>query len=237
METTKKRKSKAGDPSKVVGYCRVSTGSQDLGIDGQKAALVAYCAAKNLELVAVYEDRGVSGAAPVDQSPGLLDALNALRVHGAGVLLASKRDRFHRDIFRGAVIQRTATENGALVLTTAGEGGEGADPTSQLLRHILDAFSAYERSQIALRTKTALAVKKARGERVSSSIPLGLRLLEGGRLAKDADEQHLASRCREMKDAGMTLAAIASSLNEQGVQLRGSKFHAVRVHRLLKAAA
>jgi hypothetical protein len=77
--------------------------------------------------------------------------------------------------------------------------------------------------------------KKARGERVSCSIPLGFRVASDGKLVVDADEMHLASRCRTMKESGMTLAAIADILNEQGVQLRQRGFHAVRVHRLLGA--
>ena len=47
----------------VVGYLRVSTDEQSLSVEAQRATLTAWCQARRLTLVAVYEDVNVSGGA------------------------------------------------------------------------------------------------------------------------------------------------------------------------------
>lgn len=233
---TANRKAKVGDSKKAIGFVRVSTTDQHLGPIAQRDAIQRYCDAKGIKLVAVYEDLGVSGAAPIERCTGLLNAINALRANDAGQLIVAKRDRLAREVVKAAVVERMVREQGAEVVSAAGEG-EGSDPSAMLMRTICDAFAEYERATIKARITAAMQVKKARGERVSSSIPLGLRLVDGGKLAQDEVEMRLAHQAREMKTSGMTLANIADTLNAQGINLRGRKFHAVRVHRLLKAVA
>jgi len=58
------------------------------------------------------------------------------------------------------------------IVSTAGEGTDGDDPTSVLLRRIVDAFSEHERLVIAARTRAALKAKARKGERVGP-LPLG----------------------------------------------------------------
>jgi len=86
METTHRRtRSRTpGDPSKVIGYVRVSTGDQALGPEAQRSALLAWCEAHDCTLVAVFFDQAVGGAAPADQRPGLSAALAGVKHHGAG---------------------------------------------------------------------------------------------------------------------------------------------------------
>ena len=49
-------------PSQVVGYIRVSTDEQSLSVEAQRATLTAWCQARQLTLVAVYEDVNSAGA-------------------------------------------------------------------------------------------------------------------------------------------------------------------------------
>src|SRR5690606_20526464 len=101
----------------------------------------------------------------------------------AGLLLVTRRDRLARDVVKAAMIERLAARHGARVVSAAGEG-EGDDPASSLMRRMIDAFAEYERAILKARTKAALAVKKARGERVGS-IPYGKRLGSDGRTLED----------------------------------------------------
>ena len=71
-------------------------------------------------------------------------ALEAIREHGAGVLLAAKRDRSARDTVVAAVVGRMAERNGAAVRTADGVG-RGDTPEDKLLRTMIDAFAEYER--------------------------------------------------------------------------------------------
>jgi len=57
--------------ARAVGYIRVSIKDQTLGPDAQRAALERWASARSVELVGVFEDRGVSGATALDRRPGL----------------------------------------------------------------------------------------------------------------------------------------------------------------------
>ena len=87
------RKNKAADPTKAIACVRVSTDRQDLSPDAQRDATDRWATARGVEIVAVYEDIGISGGAGLDKRPGLLAAIDGLREQGAGVLLVARRDR------------------------------------------------------------------------------------------------------------------------------------------------
>ncbi|MGH9601658.1 MAG: recombinase family protein, partial [Terriglobales bacterium] len=64
-------------------------------------------------LAEVFTDEGVSGGVSLDQRPGLLAALVALKDHDASVLLVAKRDRLARDVLVAAMVERLAERTGA----------------------------------------------------------------------------------------------------------------------------
>jgi DNA invertase Pin-like site-specific DNA recombinase len=96
------------DPHKVIGYVRVSSDDQRFGPEAQRAALKQWCTAHGKRLVLICTDRGVSGGAALDQRPGLLAALAAIKKFAAGVLLVAKRDRLARDTLVAAMVERLA---------------------------------------------------------------------------------------------------------------------------------
>jgi len=97
---------------------------------------------------------------------GLLEALAALKEHGAGVLLVAKRDRLARDSMTAAMVERLCERSGAIVRTADG-AGDGDGPEAVLMRRMVDAFAEHERLLIKARTKAAMAVKRSRDERIS----------------------------------------------------------------------
>jgi len=231
------KRAKTGEATKAVLYVRVSTDEQALGPAAQRAAAQRWCEARGVQLVAVCEDLGVSGGAPLDKCAGLLAALRELEANGAGVLLVAKRDRLARDVVKAAMVEQLATRAGAVVVSAAGEG-EGTDPAAALMRTMVDAFAQYERALIGARTKAALAVKKAKGERVGA-VPYGWQLgADGVQLERCEAEQAVMATCRELKAEGWTLAAIGTELERRGLTPRnGGRWHPVRVFRVLEAAA
>ena len=76
------------------------------------------------------------------------------------------------------------------------------------MRHLIDCFAAYERALIGARTKAALRVKKARGQRVGA-IPLGYRLSgDGTMLEPDPREQKAIALVHELRGEGLSLREI-----------------------------
>jgi DNA invertase Pin-like site-specific DNA recombinase len=202
----------------VVGYVRVSTDDQTLSVEAQRARLTAWCVERHLSMVAVYEDIGVSGGAPLDKRPGLMAAIETLSPGMA--LVAVKRDRLARDTMNAAMIERLAERVGAKVLTCDG-CGEGDSPEAMLMRSMIDAFAQYERLLIKARTKAALAVKRAKGEKLGGRVPYGLQLAsDGTTLEPHAAEQAVIALARTLHQAGLSTRAIATRLAEQGMLSR-----------------
>ena len=111
----------------------------------------------------MYQDAGLSGSKGIEDRPGLLDAVNALK--RGDTLLIAKRDRLGRDVVAVALIERLIAHKGARVVSAAGEGTDSDEPTALLMRRIVDAFGEYERLLIGSRTRAALKAKRAQGLR------------------------------------------------------------------------
>ncbi len=179
------------DSALAVAYIRVSTDDQNLGPDAQRASIAAWAARQGVRVAAWFTDKGVSGGKAVEDRPALLESLQALRTHRAGLLVAAKRDRIARDVVVAATVERLAQDAGARVVTADGVSAEDT-PEGMLMRNLMDAFASYERAVIRSRTKAALAVKRARGERLGGDVPVGYRV-EGRNLVASEDEQVAAS--------------------------------------------
>ena len=228
------RKVQRGDAEKVVGYLRVSTDAQDLGPVAQRRSLEAWCAARGATLIAVFEDKGISGGAELDRRPGLIEALSAIKAQGAGVLLVAKRDRLARDVVVATLIERAARRNGAEVVSADGVGN-GDGPADEFMRTVIDGAAQYERALIRARTKAALAVKRSRGEKTGGAAPFGFQIAEDGvHLVPRDDEQAVIAQVRELRAGGLSIRGIATRLNDQEVPARGSRWHRTTVERLLE---
>ena len=234
---TKRTKKPAVNNIAAVGYVRVSTEDQGLGLEAQRAALAVWAARAGVELVAVHEDRGVSGGAAIDRRPGLLAALDALAVSGAGVLLIAKRDRLARDVLVAAMADRLVERGGARIVSADGVG-EGSDPSAALLRGMVDLFASYERAMIRGRTVAALGQKRARGE-CTGTVPVGCRLAADGlHLEADPVEARTVAAVVEGRGAGLSLRAIVAELATRGmVTRRGGAIQLAQVVRILRRAA
>lgn len=206
---------------RAIGYRRVSTTEQagsGLGLDAQETSIATAATRLELALAATFTDAGVSGGLALEQRPGLIAALDSL---GKGdVLIVAKRDRLGRDVLNVAMFERLAERKGARIVSAAGEGTDTNDPTSRLMRQIVDCFAEYERAIIRARTRAALAVKKARGERVGN-VAFGFRVSsDGRRLEPHVDEQQVLALAIHLREQGATYRAIAAELNRRGLRSR-----------------
>ena len=212
----------SGDAKVAVGYLRVSTDEQDLGPEAQRSAIEAWSKREGAAMAAWFEDR-LCGAIPIDKRPALLASLDALAEHRAGVLVVAKRDRLARDVVACAMLERLTARAGARVVSAAGEGTENDDPSSMLMRRMVDAFAEYERALIRARTTAALSVKKSRGQRVGT-VAYGYQLAADGiHLEPSAAEQSVIARVREARRRGVAFRAIVAELAATGIVSRNGK--------------
>lgn len=208
----------------AVAYLRVSTEDQQLGPEAQRAAIERWAATAGVTVVAWHVDHGVSGGAELDKRPALQLALDALEQSAAGALVVAKRDRLARDVVLAALIERLVGKSGARVVSAAGEGGDDAnDPSSMLMRRIVDAFAEYERALIRARTRAALAVKKKRGER-AGNVPFGYKLMANAvSLERDEREQLVIAHALELRASGASVRGVVMQLKAAGVVGRSGR--------------
>jgi DNA invertase Pin-like site-specific DNA recombinase len=181
----------------------------------------------------------------LDKRPGMLDALGRLK--RGGVLLVAKRDRLGRDPFVVAMIEAAVKRQGGRVVSVAGEGTEGDDPTSVLMRRIIDAFAEYERLIIRSRTRAALGAMRRRNRR-TGGVPLGFDLVDDGGRSKRGDLPNLLvenvaelatlATIAELKAGGLSLRAVAAELDRLGVPTKtgSARWHHSTIAKLVNRA-
>ncbi len=211
---------------KIFAYLRVSTDQQvesGAGLAAQQAACRQWAEKHGGVIAEIFVEDGISGSTGLDKRPALLQAIAALNKDD--VLLVAKRDRLGRDPFSVAMIEAGVTRKKAKIVSAAGEGTDSDDPSSILMRRMIDAFAEFERNIIRGRTKSAMAAKKLKGERVGH-IPFGFQLAEGNRIEPNPIEQAILSQIRELRLSGMSIRDIAKELNDRGIFNRnGNKWN------------
>jgi len=228
------KRTRTGNPLVAVAYLRASKDEQKLGPEAQRASIEAWAAREGVTVAAWHVDQGVCSVTPIDERPALGAALASLREHGAAALVVAKRDRIARDVMLTAMVERAVGSVGAAVVSAAGEGN-GATPADQFMRTVIDGAAQYERALIRARTKGALAVIRARGQKTGGGVPFGYSLADDGRtLLPVATEQATIARARALSAEGRSLRAVAAVLAAEGhVSRKGGAFLAPQVSRML----
>lgn len=209
----------------------VGQAESGLGLEAQRDAIQAAARARQVELVAIFEDT-ISGAAGQEDRPGLSEAVSA--IEDGDVLVVAKRDRLGRDSIGVALVERAVEKKGGRVISALEEGTNGDDPSSVFMKRILDAVAEYERLLIAARTRAALRAKKARGER-TGTIPFGFREGLAGKLELDPREQEITRLAQALRVEGYAVREIVAELAARGWTGRtGRPLGVAQVHDVLK---
>lgn len=204
----------------IISYIRVSTqqqGRSGLGIEAQRYANAGFGVNERADTVAEYvEIETGKGADALAQRPQLAAALDHAKRIGA-VLVVAKLDRLTRNVEFGASLL-----NGKVKFRVA------EMPNADNFQiHIMLALAEKERELISLRTKQALAARKARGFELGNA-----------QLAKqNADAaQAFAETLRDVVTPLLHLSSrkIAAQLNMRGIKtVAGTSWQSSQVIRLI----
>ncbi|MBM3194812.1 MAG: resolvase [Chlamydiae bacterium] len=208
---------------KIFAYLRVSTEHQSesgAGLSAQEVACKKWAENQGKSLSGTFIEEGIGGATSLDKRPALLRAIDALSK--GDILLVSRLDRLSRDLYGGIIIEEAVAHKKAKIASVAGEGTENEDPASIMIRQMIRVVAGFERNLIKLRTKSAMAAKKLRGERVGH-IPFGFRLGQGKLLEPNPEEQAILVKIRELRMEGMSMREIAEQLNHRKIFNRGQR--------------
>lgn len=213
---------------KAIGYTRCSTNEQadsGLGLEAQAERIRAYCTMRGSELLDLITDAGVSGGKPLASRDGGQRLLTAIRERKADAVVMLKLDR----MFRNAGDCLTTVEKwekAGVALHVVDLGGNAIDTTSAAGRFMLVVLAGaaeMERNLTRERTRSAMAVKRANGQRIGS-VPYGYDLSDdGATLLPNGAEQAVIANIRAWRSHGWTLERIAAVLTEQGVPTKTGK--------------
>jgi DNA invertase Pin-like site-specific DNA recombinase len=195
-------KRKTVDPSKVVAYVRVSTAEQatsGLGLEAQLAAIRAHAAANGLDIVQIFSDEGLS-AKTLDR-PQLTAALHAVTSGEAAGIVVTKVDRLSRSLADLLDLVDSATRDGWRLICMD-LGLDSGTAGGRFTLSLLGAVSELERNLISERTRSALAAKKSRGDRLGRPVVLPAQV---------------RARIASEREHGRTMAEIAEGLRGDGV--------------------
>lgn len=210
----------------AVAYCRVSSreqGRSGLGLEAQRAAILAFCAtAGDIEIIEWYTE--VESGKRVSDTLAKRPQLKAALDHAEqlkGPVLVSKLDRLSRDVHFISGLMVHGVE------FIACELGRQSDP---FMLHLFAALAEKERALISQRTTAALKALKARGAVLGSPAPArGGAVLKARAVARDAPILATAGKG--------PLVLQAARLNAAGLRTaQGKLFSATTVSRMLRRA-
>ena len=211
----------------TIGYIRVSTEEQaqsGLGLEAQERMLRAYCEAKGIVLNDLLVDAGYSGKDL--NRPGIAELLRRVRERRVAMVMTVKIDRLSRRVIDTLNIVETLRQHDTAIVFVQ-EAIDTTTAAGKAMLTVIAAFAEMERNYISERTRSALAAKKARGERLGNP---SFGALDG--------EERVHQVVRELRDQRLSLRAIASALQDRGLLPRRARaWSPEMVRRLLNRAA
>lgn len=223
----------------LVGYVRVSTERQaveGVSVDAQRERVSAWATATGADLLAVHVDAGVSGKR-ADNRPGLQAALRDACRHRCPLVVYSL-SRLARST-RDAIAIADRLERCGADLISLSERLDTTTAAGKLFFRLMASMAEFERDLACERTRTAMAHKRDRGERISRRLPYGFNLAADGRtLEPNADEQRGVDLIRQLRGDGLSYGRIAAELERRGMANKSGavKWTAGVVHGIYKRA-
>jgi DNA invertase Pin-like site-specific DNA recombinase len=212
----------------AIAYYRVSTkrqGESGLGLEAQRAAVLAYAAAHGMQIEGEYTE--VETGTSKRQRTEIFRAINEAKRTG-GTLLIAKLDRLARNVHFVSGLMDAKVRFVACDMPDAND----------LTIHIIAAMAEATARQISAHTKSALEAAKARGVKLGSPQNMTdearARGAAANRAAAIRESMQAACLAQELRRNGATFRAIADQLNTNGFTTRtGKKFEAMQVKRML----
>ena len=198
----------------------------------------AYCAGHGYDVLAVYQDKDLSGSR-ADNRPGLQRAIAKACAQKA-ILCVYSLSRFARCTKDAIDLAERLNAAGA-DLAVIQESVNTRSPMGRFVFTLFSALAQLEREQIADRTSVAMLRHQAKGRRMTrpDRCPYGWQPdpADPSRLTEDAGEQAVLLRVAELRARGLRPGRIAQALTAAGLLCRGRPWRRSTVVRILARMA
>lgn len=210
----------------AVGYCRVSTGTQDISLEAQEEQIRAMAVVKGLDLMDVIVDRDeFSGNL---NRAGMQRVLKLIRNREVETVIIAKLDRFTRKL-RDLLDLMDLMNDKGVALVSLSESLDTKSPMGRFFVRMMASLGELEREAIGARTRTAMAHMRTKGLPVGPA-PYGYRAPAKNRhvphdqkktLVVDKEEQKIVKHIVHLREKDqLSLRRIASRLNREGITTR-----------------
>jgi DNA invertase Pin-like site-specific DNA recombinase len=211
--------------TKAFAYLRVSGKGQveGDGLPRQLADIKAYAKAHGIQIVRVYEEKGVCGATEWEERPAWSDMIQNL--NGVRTIIIERLNRLARELFIQEYILRDLKQRGITLVSVADEDIDSS-PERVLFRQIMGAISQYDKTMIVMKLRAARKRMKAATGRCEGRKPYGTR--DG--------EAAVIQRMRQLRSSGMAFRDIAAALNSDGIETRtpGKRWRGYTINSILR---
>lgn len=218
---------------KYLGYIRVSTDEQveGFGLNAQRASVESYAKALGYELEDVIADEGYSGST-MDR-PGIQRVLETMRGCDYAGVIVYKLDRISRSLKDILVVHDDIFVPCGSGIISVKEQFDTTTAAGKLFFQMLGGFAEFERSVINERMMSGKEQKAKQGKFAGGSAPFGYDLVNG-ELVINEEQAEWVRTVFQMRAEGVTMQAIADTLNNEGVQTkRGAEWSRKQVMDML----
>ena len=233
---------------KAFGYVRVSVdeeGGNNASIESQKQAIEAYAARSGFDVIAIFEEPGVSGQKlSRKQFDRMIDLATAddRPVHA---VIVYNLNRFARRLLTQVMAEHKLQVAGVDLLSITEEFGGG--PNAQMMRNMIAVMNEKYAHDASLFTRRDRRTNAKKGYWNGGVVPFGY---EARPVVKDGDkerkklfivedEAQLVRKIYELAHRGLTgqpmgTRAIAQWLKDHGYRMRGREFFHSAIDGILK---
>lgn len=221
--------SEEGFDARGYGYCRVSTKQQaesGLSLNGQKKEIKKYARRKNIELVKIVSDEGISGRT-MTKRPQFVQLLEVLKKGDYLITWSLSRiSRSNRDTLN---IYDDLKKRGVIFVCIKEKFDLDAEtPVGKLMFHVMSSVNDFEAEIISERTKNSMKQAKLEGRAIGRP-PYGWKVrdknVRGSGFVEVEEEQFVISLIVELREENlfhpMGWKSITKYLNEKDIPTPG----------------
>ncbi len=232
------------EKERIVGYIRVSTKKQEVGVslEAQEHRLKIYAEMYELDLVSIEVD--VASGKDIVKRPALKRCLAMLSADEVDGMLIMKLDRLTRSVRDVCFMVEKHFKEKRLI--SVNDQIDTQTPTGILMLNILTTFAQWERQVLSQRTCEAMGWLKEQGVKLGR-LPFGYsyatpddeenELDDHGRrkILENDDEQVTINRMIGLRKDGLSLQAICDRLEGDGhTTKRGGRWQPCTVDQIIK---
>ena len=205
-----KVKSERRKAVRAIGYVSAPRGVQmdETGLQAQIQAIAAASDQRGWELLEIVSDVEPDSGRAAGR-PGLARTLGRIQAGEASCVVVYALPQLSLAVAELGEILRAVGRSGGRFVSLE-ENIDTADPAGRKAANVIVSVSGWERDRLGEATRKGLAAARAKGTPISRPLV--------------SDVPPLKERIAEMRAEGMTLQAIADTLNDEGVPtLRGGQ--------------